>query len=235
MKKDAGIADIFWGVGFAILAWNTFIISEGFFIRSLVLTILVTVWGLRLALYIGIRNLGKDEDPRYQAMRRHHGSRFGWISLFQVFLLQGVLLWGISLAVQMGQISPIPSKVTRFDYCGILIWAMGFLFEAIADLQLKRFKSKPENKGRVMDKGLWALSRHPNYFGEALVWWGLFIISLSSLINIWTIISPLLITFLLLKVSGVPLLEKGMKKRNPEYEAYIRRTSAFIPFAPKKS
>lgn len=233
MNKDASIVDIFWGLGFVVLAWNTLILSEVIFFRSILLAILVTVWGLRLAFHIGIRNLG-EEDPRYQAMRNHHGNHFWWVSLFNVFLLQGILLWVISLTVQMGQILPTPSNITVFDYFGVLIWGIGFSFEAIADWQLVRFKSKSENKGCIMDKGLWALSRHPNYFGETLVWWGLFLISLSSFKNIWTVISPLLITYLLLAVSGVPMLEKVLKKRNPEYEAYIKRTSAFIPFPPKK-
>ncbi|MCJ7771539.1 MAG: DUF1295 domain-containing protein [Desulfobacterales bacterium] len=232
--KDASIADVFWGIGFVVLAWLTFFIATGYPVRSLLLTLLVTAWGLRLALHIGWRNRGKHEDPRYGAWRRRYGKRFWWVSLFKVFLLQGVILWIISLTVQMGQIAQHPSKISLFDYLGTIIWGVGFFFEAISDWQLARFKSMPENKGHVMDQGLWALSRHPNYFGETLVWWGLFIIGLSSMKNIWTVISPLTITWLLLKVSGVPLLENNLKKRKSKYQTYIQRTSAFIPLPPKK-
>ena len=232
--KNASIVDIFWGLGFVILAWLTFFRSDGFFTRSLMLSILVTVWGVRLALHIGLRNHGKGEDPRYRAWRRQQGKNFWWVSLFQVFILQSILLWIISLTVQMGQIVPYPATVTLFDVFGCIVWGTGFTFEAVADWQLARFKSNPKNQGRVMDKGLWALSRHPNYFGETLVWWGLFIIAFSSLINLWTVISPLTITYLLLNVSGVPLLERSLTKRNPKYDDYIQRTSAFFPMPPKK-
>lgn len=232
--KDASIADIFWGLGFIVLAWMTFFIAKGYPLRSLLLTLLVTFWGLRLALHIGWRNLGKGEDPRYRTWRRQYGKSFWWVSLLKIFLLQSIILWIISLTVQMGQISAQPASFTRFDYLGVFFWCIGFFFEAVADWQLARFKSNPDNQGQVMDKGLWALSRHPNYFGEILVWWGLFIISLSTFAHLWTVISPLVITYLLLKVSGVPLLESGLKKRNPEYDAYIQRTSAFIPLPPKK-
>lgn len=232
--KDASIVDVFWGLGFVILAWFTFFTASGYFTRGLLLASLVTIWGLRLALHIGWRNLGKGEDARYLAWRKQFGKNFWYVSLFKVFLLQAIILWIISLTIQMGQASTHPAQITFLDYLGLIIWCIGFLFESVSDWQLVRFKSTPENQGKVMDQGLWAVSRHPNYFGETLVWWGLFIISISSYKNLWTIISPLTITILLLKVSGVPLLESGLKKRNPKYDAYIQRTSPFIPWPPKK-
>lgn len=232
--KDVSIVDVFWGLGFVILAWITFFRTQGYPARNLLLTLLISAWGLRLALYIGWRNRGKGEDPRYTAWRKQYGQNFWWISLFKVFVLQSVILWIISLTVQMGQMASHPPTITVFDWMGAMVWGIGFFFEALSDWQMARFKSRPENKSLVMDKGLWALSRHPNYFGETLVWWGLFIIGLSSIKNIWTVISPLVITYLLLKVSGVPLLENDLKKRRPEYETYIQRTSSFIPWPLKK-
>jgi steroid 5-alpha reductase family enzyme len=232
--KDASIVDIFWGLGFVLVAWITFLLAEGYWGRRLLLTGLVTLWGVRLALHIGVRNHGKGEDPRYQAWRKQHGKDFWWVSLFKIFILQGFLLWVISLAVQAGQWSSKPDQLTWLGFCGLLIWAVGFVFESVGDRQLSRFKADPGNKGKVMDRGLWHYTRHPNYFGESLMWWGLFFIALENINNLWTIISPITITFLLLKVSGVVLLEKTIVKRRPKYEDYIKGTSAFIPWFPKR-
>jgi steroid 5-alpha reductase family enzyme len=145
-----------------------------------------------------------------------------------------VLLWLVSLAVQLGQVSPTPAGLTGLDLLGILVWGAGFTFEAVADWQLARFKADPANRGRVMDQGLWAYSRHPNYFGESLIWWGLFLIALATPYGWWALISPVVITFLLLKVSGVVLLEKDIAERRPDYREYLETTSAFIPWFPKK-
>jgi steroid 5-alpha reductase family enzyme len=145
-----------------------------------------------------------------------------------------MLLWVISLTLQVGQISEMPAKLVMLDLLGMVIWAVGFIFEAVADWQLYRFKAVPENKGKVMKKGLWAYTRHPNYFGEFLVWWGLFIITLATPGSGWVVISPLLISFLLLKVSGVTLLEKSIVDSRPEYADYIKSTSSFIPWFPTK-
>jgi steroid 5-alpha reductase family enzyme len=234
VRRNAGIIDTFWGIGFVVVAWMTFFQADGCLVRSLVLLILTTVWGLRLALHIGKRNWGKGEDRRYQAWRREYGKRFWWVSLFTVFGVQGILLWIISLVVQVGQLSPHPARLTWFDGLGVVIWGVGFGFEAVADLQLARFKTDPENHKKVMNQGLWAFSRHPNYFGEALVWWGIFCITLSSPGNFWTVISPLTITFLLLKVSGVTLLEKTIVETRPDYRDYMKTTNAFIPWFPKR-
>jgi len=232
--KDASIADVFWGLGFVVIAWVTFVQAEGFYGRRLMVGVLVTLWGLRLALHISARNWGKGEDRRYKAWRARYGADFWWVSLYRVFLVQGVLLWVISLVVQAAQSSSTPARFTWLDGAGMLLWAGGFLFEALADWQLKRFKSEPANRGKVMSQGLWAYSRHPNYFGECLIWWGFFGMSLSNTMNLWTIISPITITLLLLKVSGVTLLEKTIVDRRPAYREYIQRTHAFIPWFPKR-
>ena len=234
IKRDASIVDVFWGLGFVVVAWLTLLRADGYLGRKVLITVLTTIWGLRLALYIFIRNWGHGEDRRYQAWRAQYGTRFWWVSLFTVFGLQGVLLWVISLTLQVGQISAIPARLAVLDFLGVIMWAVGFLFEAVADWQLYRFKADPENKGKVMNRGLWAYSRHPNYFGESLVWWGLFLITLATPESGWVVISPLLITFLLLKVSGVTLLEKTIVDSRPEYAEYIKSTSSFIPWLPRK-
>jgi steroid 5-alpha reductase family enzyme len=232
--KNASIADIFWGLGFVLVAWLTFFFTQGYQGRKVLLTLLTTIWGLRLSLHILRRNWGQGEDRRYQAWRASRGASFWWVSLFSVFLTQGILLWLISLAVQVGQSSPVPAGLTGIDFLGILLWCTGFTFEAVADRQLSHFKADPANRGRVMNQGLWAYSRHPNYFGESLIWWGLFLIVLPTPYGWYALVSPVLITFLLLRVSGVSLLEKDIVERRPEYREYRETTSAFIPWFPKR-
>jgi len=231
--KDSSIVDITWGLGFVLIAWLTFYQVETPGREGLLLPILVSAWGLRLALHIGIRNLGKGEDPRYQAFRKKWGDRYWWGSFFQVFLLQGILCWLISLVVQTGLIFRNPGPLTWVAWLGAAVWLVGFFFEVVGDWQLTQFKADAGNKGKVMNRGLWYYTRHPNYFGEAVMWWGIFIIGLETLSNAWTIISPAIITFLLLKVSGVVMLERTIVKRRPEYAEYIERTNAFIPWFPK--
>jgi steroid 5-alpha reductase family enzyme len=234
IKRDASIVDVFWGLGFVVVAWLTFLQADGYLGRKILITLLTTLWGLRLAMHILIRDWGHGEDRRYQAWRAQYGARFWWVSLFTVFGLQGVLLWAISLILQVGQMSAIPARLIILDFLGAIVWTVGFIFEAVADWQLYRFKTDPENKGKVMKKGLWAYSRHPNYFGESLIWWGLFLITLATPGSFWTVISPMVITFLLLKVSGVTLLEKTIVDSRPEYRDYIESTSSFIPRLPRK-
>jgi steroid 5-alpha reductase family enzyme len=233
--KDASIVDTFWGIGFTLIALACFLISQGYQGRKLLVLALTGTWGLRLALHIFTRNRGKGEDFRYRRMRKHHGNRFAVVSLFTVFAFQGLLMWVISLPLQVAEISPLPARLTWLDYLGAAVWAIGFSFEAVGDWQLARFKSDPTNQGRVMDRGLWAYTRHPNYFGDALLWWGLFLIALATPAGIWTVISPLIMTTLLVKVSGVALLEKTLVKTKPEYLEYKRRTNAFLPWIPKGS
>lgn len=232
--KNASIADIFWGPGFVIVAWLTFYEAEGYLGRRLLICTLVTVWGLRLGIHIARRNRGKGEDRRYQAWRASYGQRFWWVSLFTVFGVQGILLWVISLVTQAGQISVAPGRLVWFDALGLFVWVAGFFFEAVGDWQLARFKADPANRGKVMNQGLWAYTRHPNYFGECLMWWGLFLIALAAPGNVWTIISPLTITILLLKVSGVTLLEKSIVETRPKYRGYMESTSAFVPWFPRR-
>jgi steroid 5-alpha reductase family enzyme len=232
--RNASIADIFWGFGFVLVVWSTFFRADGYFGRKLLICLLVTIWGFRLAVYIARRNWGRPEDRRYRAWRAEHGENFWWISFFTVFGIQGALLWLISLTVQAGQTAPLPDRITRLDLLGLLVWLAGFIFEAVGDWQLARFRSDPQNRGRVMQSGLWAYTRHPNYFGETLIWWGLFLITLSTPEGLWTIISPITITFLLLRVSGVTLLEKTILDSRPSYREYIEQTSAFIPWIPTR-
>lgn len=231
--KDASIVDIFWGLGFAMIAITSFVVTDGYIARKSLLTTLVVAWGVRLAWHIGSRNLGKGEDFRYQAMRKRHGARFPLVSLFTVFLLQGVLMWLISLPLQVAQIPAQPDALTVWDIAGAVVFLIGFGFEAIGDWQLRQFKSNPANKGKLMDRGLWALTRHPNYFGDALLWWGFYLISCAAGAW-WTVFSPMLMTFLLVKVSGVAMLERSLSKTKPEYAAYARRTNAFLPWFPKR-
>ncbi len=235
IKRDSSIVDVFWGLGFVLVAWNTFAHGEGYIWRNLLVVVLVTIWGFRLALHIYARNLGKGEDPRYQAFRRKAGDIYWFTSLFQVFLLQALLLWIISLSVQVAQMRHMPFHFTWVDFVGLALWITGFVFEAGGDYQLARFKANPANKGKVLDSGLWRYTRHPNYFGESLIWWGIFLIAAANPENIPVVISPALITFLLLKVSGVTLTEKTILNSKPQYEDYMRRTSAFIPMPPKEA
>ncbi|MEW6209876.1 MAG: DUF1295 domain-containing protein [Acidobacteriota bacterium] len=232
--RDASIVDIFWGAGFVIIAAVNFSFTEGFMGRRILILSLVAVWGMRLALHIFFRNRGRGEDPRYQAMRRRHGKRFWIVSLYSVFGFQGVLMWVISLPLQIAASSKTPDRFTAFDYLGVAVWTVGFFFEAVGDWQLKRFKSDPSNKGKMMRRGLWAWTRHPNYFGDATLWWGYFLIALSTDLGVWTLASPLIMTFLLMKVSGVALLEKSLAKTKPGYRDYVRQTSAFFPLPPRK-
>ena len=228
-RQKACVADSFWGLGFVLIVWLSWLMSPET-TRSFLVAVLISIWGLRLFSHVTTRNWGQPEDRRYKAMRRNYGRSFWWISLFSVFLLQGILLWIISLAPQLAQLSPVPDKLIWLDGLGLFVFATGFIFETVSDYQMKRFRSNPDNNGKVMDQGLWGYSRHPNYFGESLIWWGIFIIALATPYGWWAIISPVLITILLLRVSGITMLEKDISKRRPEYERYKGEVSAFIPW-----
>jgi len=231
--RDTSIVDIFWGAGFVVIAWVTFAASDGSSGRRLLLAVLTTIWGMRLTIHLARRNLGHGEDRRYRAMRKRHGDRWPMRSLWAVFWGQGVLMWMVSLPVQAGQVYTTPADLIWLDVLGAVVWLLGFLFETIGDFQLTRFKADPANAGLVMDRGLWSWTRHPNYFGDFSVWWGLFLIALATLSAWWTIISPILMSVLLIRVSGAALLERGMSKTRPGYEDYVRRTSGFLPRPPK--
>ena len=231
--RDASIIDIFWGLGFVVVAWSTRAQLAAPSPESILLPLAATLWGVRLAAYLAARNLGHGEDKRYAAMRRARPTTFWWWSYLAVFGLQGVLCLLVSLPLQLGQIfgqiGARPSGVTLFDVVGLLLFVFGFAYESIADYQLARFKRDPANAGKVMDSGLWRHTRHPNYFGEAVLWWGIGVMAAAAPEARWAFVGPLLITLLLLRVSGVTLLEKTIVDRRPGYADYIRRTNAFIP------
>jgi steroid 5-alpha reductase family enzyme len=233
LKRDSSIADVFWGMGFIIAAWISFALTpDGFAVRKLLLCTLVTIWGLRLSLYILGRSWGKDEDCRYQKWREHAGARWWWFSYFKVFLLQGSLIWLISVPLLAAQMSSEPDTLIALDYTAAGIWLIGFCFEVVADWQLARFRADPENDGKVLSTGVWQYSRHPNYFGDATQWWAFFLIAAAAG-RYWTILSPIVMTILLLRVSGVRLLERNLVATKPQYREYIAKTSAFIPWIPK--
>jgi len=236
IKKNASIVDIAWGAGFILVILTFYsrllVNHESAGGRKFLTAIMITIWGLRLSWHIYKRNKGKPEDYRYAAWRQKWGRNFALRSYFQIFLLQGFFMFLIILPGLLIMTSQKPGW-SFYDSLGLLVWLIGFLFEAKADDQLKKFKQNPENKGKIMRGGLWRYSRHPNYFGESLMWWGIFIIALNAPSGWLGIISPLTITFLLVKVSGVPLLEKKYQG-NPEFEAYKKVTSAFFPLPPKK-
>jgi len=229
VRRDASIVDVWWGLGFVLIGGVAFQAGSGGPRPALALG-MVTVWGFRLATYLAWRNWGTGEDPRYQAMRRAWGPRFWWVSYATVFLLQGVLMWIVSLPVQRAMTSDAP--LGALDVAGLGLWVVGIGFEAVGDAQLARFKADPANAGRVMDRGLWRYTRHPNYFGDFLVWWGLWLVVARVPGGGWTIVGPIVMSVLLMRVSGVPLLERSLRKRRPGYDDYCRRTSAFFPWPP---
>ncbi len=232
--KNASIVDIFWGLGFVIANICFFLMSGEFYLRQILLLALVTIWGLRLSIHLFFRNFGKGEDFRYQEFRRKYGiKRYWWISYFQVFLLQGFLLMLVSVTLLGTNIGTNSNKLNFLDYLGVVIWIIGFVFEAGGDYQLKRFKSNPANKGKILNIGFWKYTRHPNYFGDTAVWWSFAIFSLASG-SFWQIFGTIIMTFLIIKVSGVALLEKSLNDSKPQYRDYIDKTSSFIPWFPKK-
>jgi len=232
--KNVSIVDLFWGLGFIISGVFYFLKTGGNEPRKIILILLVSVWALRLSVYLAWRNIGKGEDFRYKQFREKYGAnRYWWISFFQTFLLQGILMWLISATLLGAQIQKQNSSLGVLDYAGIVLWIIGFCFESIGDLQLARFKNDPANKGKVLDKGLWRYTRHPNYFGDSAVWWGYGFLCLADG-SYLPVLGSVLMTALIIKVSGVALLEKSLKEQKPEYKEYIENTSAFLPWFPKK-
>ncbi|MBN2417234.1 DUF1295 domain-containing protein [bacterium] len=232
---NVSIVDPFWGLGFAGTGWFYFLRVQTGSSRALLLLVLLTIWGIRLSGYLAWRNRGRGEDFRYREFRRKYGERrYWWISFFQTFLLQGVLMWLISaplLAVPYFSQAGPPGWL---DGVALFLWIAGFLFEAGGDLQLARFKADERHRGRVLQTGFWKYTRHPNYFGDAAIWWayGLFAAAAGSLPPL---ASSLLMTLLLLRVSGVALLEKTLRETKPAYREYAARTSAFIPWFPRRA
>jgi steroid 5-alpha reductase family enzyme len=233
---DASIIDIFWGVGFIVIAWVCVAVGHGARDRRLLLAILVTIWGVRLAVHIGRRNRGKGEDPRYVAMRQRDGARFWLTSLYRVFLIQAATMWIISLPLQAAGALGGRRGLGVLDAIGAGVWLIGFGFESLGDHQLDRFKADPESRGKVMDRGLWRYTRHPNYFGDATLWWGFGLIGLGAgLAAAWGLIGSAADTLILTRVSGKPVLERDIETRRPGYREYIERTSAFVPLPPRRS
>lgn len=233
--RNASIIDIFWGLGFVLLAWEYWLLADGFSWRQGLVLALVSAWGVRLSAYIAIRNHGRGEDKRYARWRREGGKHWWLRSYVTVFLLQGALMLIVSTPLYLAQHAPAPDHLSLIEILAGMIAASGFLFEAIADWQLYRFKSNSANQGKVFDRGLWRFSRHPNYFGEMLVWWGLFGLAVGVPYGWIGLISPVIMTVFLLKVSGVTLLERDLKESKPAYRNYINTTNAFIPWVPKSS
>ena len=230
--RDSSIVDVFWGLGFVGVAAVGFVLGEGAEPRRALVLGLVAAWGLRLAGYLAWRNRGRGEDKRYAEMRAAHGARWPIVSLFLVFGLQGLLILAIATPLMAAQAAPAPVALGWPDALGAALVLLGLGFEAIGDAQLARFKADPAHAGQVMDRGLWRYTRHPNYFGDACVWWGLWAIAAGTGAGAWTLAAPLVMTFLLLRVSGVALTERHMADR-PGYAAYVRRTSAFVPWPPR--
>jgi steroid 5-alpha reductase family enzyme len=225
--RNVTIVDTLWSLMFVIAAFAYAASTTPLEPRAQLLLVLVTIWGLRLALYLGRRNFGHEEDRRYQKIRKRNEPGFTWKSLYLVFGLQALLAWVISLPL-LGGIAGDSSPLGWLDYAGVALWLVGLYFEAVGDWQLTRFKADPANAGQVMDQGLWGLTRHPNYFGDFCVWWGFGLIALSAGAW-WALLGPVLMSVLLLRVSGVTLLERDIGRRRPGYAEYIRRTNAFFP------
>ncbi len=228
--KNAGLIDIGWGLGFVVLAVYGLMTNLG--VVTVVLTAMVAVWGFRLSVHVFRRNVGKPEDYRYAAFRTDWGKWFNLRAFFQLFMFQALMMLVIALAFiyanQQNTIRNIPLFMA-----GILVWLVGFFFETVGDAQLKRFVVNPDNKGRVIEAGLWRYSRHPNYFGEAVLWWGVFMSALACGAPWWTVVSPVTITLLVRFVSGVPMLEKRNQSK-AGYESYCKRVNVFIPWFRKE-
>jgi steroid 5-alpha reductase family enzyme len=239
VNKNNGIADVAYGWGFVVVALFTLLVGHLTFVGILA-TILATIWAARLSIRIYLRNNGKPEDFRYKSMREKWGKSVAINSFFQIYMLQGLIIFIVSLPVSLLNVYGTAPWFPLIAILGVILWLKGFFFESVGDYQLAKFMSDPKNKGKIMDKGLWHYTRHPNYYGESLMWWGLALVAFGTLIYTGNLflafapfIGPIVITFLLLKVSGVPLLEAHFAGK-PEWEAYKVKTSVFIPWFPKK-
>ncbi|MCE7998070.1 MAG: DUF1295 domain-containing protein [Rhodobiaceae bacterium] len=232
--RDASIIDIFWGPGFGIVALTTFILTDAPGPSGVLLTAFACLWSIRLGTHLAGRWLshGRKEDARYIAMRKKAGPSFGRRSLVTVYGLQGALMWIVSLPLQIGISQSSGAAFGVATALGCIIFTAGFVMEALADAQLRDFKADTKNDGKIMSQGIWAWSRHPNYFGNACLWWGLFLIASDAPFGVFAIVSPVIMTFLLLRVSGVALLERRMARAKPEYLEYQQSVNAFVPLPP---
>lgn len=231
------VIDAFWGPGFCLLAGASVVLrtTSGLSLEQKILLALVLIWGLRLGLHLGIRiALDPHEDRRYAAMRDKYEPNFRLKSLGIIFLLQGAILWFIATPITLGMAADAGRGKPLLLVFGGLLWGLGLMFEAVGDWQLGRFRADPANRSRVLDTGLWGWTRHPNYFGDFCVWWGLWLVSLAAGAPLWTILSPAVMGIFLRNVSGVTLLEKGIEERRPGYTDYVKRTAAFFPRPPRR-
>lgn len=230
--KNNSIVDIAWGSGFVLSAIYTFIRNSDSGLKGILITAAIIIWGSRLTYHITKRNFGKPEDYRYVNMRRNWGDKYVLIkAFFNIYFLQLLIQYIVTLPVIYGNSGY--QQIKFFNIFGIVLWGIGFFFESFGDYQLKQFKKNPDNKGKLMDKGLWALTRHPNYFGDSAMWFGIFLLAITDINGLWIIVGPTLMTFFIVFVSGVRLLEKKYKGRE-DFENYKKRTSSFIPWFPKK-
>jgi steroid 5-alpha reductase family enzyme len=229
------VVDVAWGLGFVAIAASAFVASSatGDGARRTLLLVLTTAWGLRLAGHIALRSRGHGEDPRYEALMAKAPGSPQVHAFVRIYLTQAAVMWFVSLPVQVGAFET--RHVGWLGWLGLGVWAVGFVFEAVGDWQLTRFRNHPASRGEVLDTGLWHYTRHPNYFGDACVWWGLSLLAFDEWPGIVTVLSALAMTWLLAKGTGKPLLEKDMSSRRPAYADYVRRTSGFVPMPPKKT
>ncbi len=233
-RRDASIVDVYWGPGFAVIAVIAMATGAGTDPRRFLVVTLTAMWGFRLGGYLFWRKQREPgEDFRYAAMRARFGEDFWLVSLGTVFLLQAALMWVVALPVQWVVSTPSRPSLGMLDLFAFLVWAVGLAFESLGDLQLIEFKSNPANAGKVLDHGLWRFTRHPNYFGDCCVWWAFFLFACATPNGWWTFIGPAVMTILLLRVSGVPMVERPLLARRPDYADYVARTSAFIPLPPR--
>lgn len=228
--KRNDIADIAWGSGFLVLAIYH-LLRSGFFLQTkIIITFLIFLWGLRLVLYIIFRNKGKPEDFRYKELRKRWGKKVVFESYLKIFMLQGLLMVLVSLPATL--YIRFGGQIIFYSFVGLLVWVVGFYFETVSDLQMFYFKKDKSDKGKILNDGLWKYSRHPNYFGEVTQWWGIWILTIGSTYWYLGLLGPVTITYLILKVSGIPMLEKKYKGNN-EFQAYKKHTSAFFPLPPR--
>ena len=228
--RNVAFVDSLWSLFFLVAALVFATAAWPLSARGLLVTVLVAIWALRLSTYITARNWGEPEDYRYQKIRANNEPGFAFKSLYIVFGLQGVLAWFVAMPLVPAIMNP--GEIGVLEMVAAALWLTGFVFEAGGDYQLAKFKREPSNRGRVLNTGLWRFTRHPNYFGDFCVWWAFYLFAVAAG-GWWTVLSPILMSLLLLKVSGVALLEKTISKRRPEYADYIRRTNAFFPGVPK--
>lgn len=234
-QRKLTVVDTMWGIGFILIALETALVSSGGdgapSLRWILLA-MVAAWGLRLAWHLHRRNRGQAEDPRYADLAERDGRPFAQVALMRVFVPQGIAMFLVATPIMVGANNE--SVSTPLLVVGLAVWAIGLFFEAVGDAQLKAFKADPANQGKLMDQGLWRYTRHPNYFGDACVWAGLWIVVAGSWAGLATVVGPIAMTVFLTKVTGASLTEKGMKQTKPGYDDYVRRTSGFIPLPPKK-